>query len=133
MSRSSNRLLGVIVGAGYVLIGILGFTVTAGVEFLATEGASLLGLFQVNPLQNIVHVVLGASLLVAGLSSARRAKTVNGAVGAFLLLLGLVGLFLVGSTANVFALTVTDNVQHFGTAVVLLAASLGADKASATA
>lgn len=131
MSRSPNRLIGVIVGAGYVLIGILGFTVTAGVGFLAPEGGLLLGVFQVNPLQNVAHVVLGAALLMAGLSTAPRAKTVNGVVGALLLLFGLVGLFLVGSTVNLFALSVTDNVLHFGSAVVLLAASLGADKVTA--
>jgi hypothetical protein len=133
MSRSPNRLLGVIFGAVYVLIGILGFTVTAGVGFLATEGGLLLGIFQVNPLHNVAHILIGAALLIAGLSSARAAKTVNGTVGAAYLLLGLVGLFLVGSAFNILALNVADNVLHFGSAVVLLAVALGADKSRATA
>ena len=38
MSKSPNRLLGVIFGAVYVVVGLLGFTVTGGTGFFATEG-----------------------------------------------------------------------------------------------
>ncbi|CAN5123424.1 DUF4383 domain-containing protein [soil metagenome] len=130
MSTSPNRLLGVIFGAAYVLIGVLGFTVTSGVSFFATEGGLLLGLFEVNVFHNVAHILIGAALLIAGLSAMRAAKTVNSIVGAAYLLLGLAGLFLVGTALNILALNVADNVLHFASAAVLLAVGLGADKHS---
>ena len=128
MTKSPNRLLGVIFGAVYILVGILGFTVTSGVGFFATQGGLLLGIFEVNILHNIAHLLIGAALLIAGLSSVTAAKTVNSVVGAAYLVLGLVGLFLVGTAVNILALNVADNVLHFASAAVLLAAGLGADK-----
>jgi hypothetical protein len=128
MTKSPNRLLGVVFGAVYVLIGILGFTVTAGVGFFATDGGLLLGIFEVNIFHNIAHLLIGAALLLAGLSNVSAAKTVNSIVGAAYLLLGLAGLFLVGTAFNILALNVADNVLHFASAAVLLAVGLGADK-----
>ena len=128
MTKSPNRLLGVVFGAVYILVGILGFTVTSGVGFFATQGGLLLGIFEVNILHNIAHLLIGAALLIAGLSSVKAARTVNSVVGAAYLVLGLVGLFLVGTAVNILALNVADNVLHFASAAVLLAAGLGADK-----
>jgi hypothetical protein len=131
MTTSPNRLLGVIVGALYILIGALGFTVTSGVGFFSTEGGVLLGIFEVNVFHNVVHVLIGAALVIAGLSNTRAASTVNSIVGAVFLVLGLAGLFLVGTALNIFAINVADNVLHFGTAAVLLAVGLGADRGGA--
>jgi hypothetical protein len=128
MTRSPNRLIGVVFGAVYVLIGLLGFTVTSGVGFFATEGGLLLGIFQVNLFHNIAHILIGAALLIAGLSNVRAARTVNSVVGAAYLVLGLAGLFLVGTALNILALNVADNVLHFASAVLLLAVGLGADR-----
>ncbi len=133
MSKSPNRLLGVIFGAVYVLIGVLGFTVTSGVSFFATEGGLLLGIFEVNIFHNVAHILIGAALLIAGLSNVRAAKTVNSIVGAAYLVLGLAGLFLVGTALNILALNVADNVLHFASAAILLAVGLGADKRSSFA
>ena len=133
MSKSPNRLLGVIFGAVYVLIGVLGFTVTSGVSFFATEGGLLLGIFEVNIFHTVAHSLIGAALLIAGLSNVRAAKTVNSIVGAAYLVLGLAGLFLVGTALNILALNVADNVLHFASAAILLAVGLGADKRSSLA
>ena len=92
MRQSPNRLVAVIFGAVYVLVGLLGFAFTGGVGFIATQGGLLLGIFEVNPLHNIAHLLIGAALLIAGLSNARAAKGVNITVGAVYLLLGIVGL-----------------------------------------
>ena len=56
MRTSPNRLIAVVFGAVYVLVGLLGFAVTGGVSFLATEGGLLLGIFMVNPLHFKLHV-----------------------------------------------------------------------------
>ena len=131
MSKSPNRLLATVFGAVYVLIGILGFTVTSGVGFFSTEGGLLLGIFEVNIFHNVAHILIGAALLIAGLSNVSAARTVNSVVGAAYLVLGLAGLFLVGTALNILALNVADNVLHFGSAAVLLAVGLGADKTAA--
>ena len=128
MSKSPNRLLGVIFGAVYILIGILGFTVTSGVGFFSTDGGLLLGIFEVNIFHNVAHLIIGAALLIAGLSNVRSAKTVNTVIGAAYLVLGLAGLFLIGSALNILALNAADNVLHFASAAILLAVGLGADK-----
>jgi len=130
MSSSPNRLLGVVFGAVYVLVGLLGFTVTAGVGFIDTSGGLLLGLFEVNILHNVAHLLIGAALLIAGLSSIPAARSLNTTVGAVYLVLGIVGLFLVGSTFNILAINAADNVLHFASAAVLLAVGLGADKSA---
>jgi hypothetical protein len=127
MRASSNRLTATIIGIAYVLVGVGGFFVTAGVGFVDTPGGLLLGTFEVNILHNLVHLLLGAALLLAGLSGARAAKAVNAAAGTVCLLLGLAGLFIVGSPFNILAINGADNVLHFGSAVLLLAVGLGAE------
>ena len=128
MSASPNRVVAIVVGAAYLLIGVAGFAVTMGVGFFAVPGGLLFGVFELNAFHNIVHLLLGAGLLLAGLSNAGAAKTVNSLVGAACLVLGLVGLFIVGSPFNVLAINGADNVLHFGTSVVLLAVGLGAER-----
>lgn len=128
MRTSPNRLVATVFGAVYLLVGLLGFAVTGGVGFLATDGGLLLGVFAVNPLHNIAHLLIGAALLVAGLSNARAAKTVNIVVGAAYLLLGVAGFFLVGTPANILALNVPDHFLHLGSAIVLLGVGLGTER-----
>jgi hypothetical protein len=132
MGSSPNRLVAVIFGAVYILVGILGFTVTGGVPFAGDQGELLLGIFQVNPLHNIAHLLIGAALLIGGLAGVRAAKTVNVVVGAAYLLLGIVGFFLTGP-ANFLALNVPDHFLHLASAAVLLAVGLGADRNVRTA
>ncbi|MFJ4039383.1 DUF4383 domain-containing protein [Microbacterium sp. NPDC090007] len=128
MSSSPNRLVATIFGAVYLLVGLLGFAVTGGVAFIATQGGLLLGIFEVNPLHNIAHLLIGGALLVAGLANARAAKGVNTTVGAVYLLLGLVGFFLVGTAANILALNTADHFLHLASAVVLLGVGLGTER-----
>ena len=128
MRSSPNRLVATIFGAVYILVGLLGFAVTGGVGFIATEGGLLLGIFEVNPLHNIAHLLIGAALLIAGLASARAAKTVNIVVGATYLLLGIVGFFLVGTALNILALNTFDHFLHLASAIVLLGVGLAAER-----
>ncbi len=128
MGQSANRLVGTVFGVVYLLVGIAGFFVTSGAGFAGTEGGTLI-VFEVNPLHNIVHLAIGAVLVAAAASSTRAAKAANSTVGATYLLVGLLGLFLVGSGANILALNGADNVLHFASAVLLLGAGLAADRA----
>jgi hypothetical protein len=131
VSQSPNRLVAVIVGGLYVALGLVAFTATAGVGIVSTTGGFLFGVLEVNVVQNVVHVVIGAALLAAGFSGVRFARGANSAVGSLLLALGLAGLFMVGTDSNLLALNGADNVLHFGSSVVLLAVGLGADKPAA--
>ena len=128
MRTSPNRLVATVFGAVYLLVGLLGFAVTGGVGFIATQGGLLLGLFAVNPLHNIAHLLIGAALLIAGLSSVTAAKAVNTTIGAVYLLLGIVGFFIASSALNILALNTADHFLHLASAIVLLGAGLAADK-----
>ncbi|MWV51154.1 DUF4383 domain-containing protein [Rathayibacter sp. VKM Ac-2803] len=130
MTGSPNRLIASVFGAVYVVVGLLGFVVTGGVQFLATDGGLLLGIFEVNPLHNVAHLLIGGALLIAGLSTAPAAKTVNATVGGLYLLLGVVGFFLVNTSLNVLALNTADHFLHLASALVLLGAGLGLEKRS---
>ena len=129
MSGSPNRLLATVFGVVYLLVGLAGFAVTGFSDFAGTKGDTLI-VFDVNPLHNIVHLAIGALLLAAS-RTVRSAKAANTAVGAVYLLVGVLGLFLIDSDANILALNGADNVLHFGSAVLLLGVGLGADKPSA--
>ena len=128
MRTSPNRLLATVFGAVYVLVGVLGFAVTGGVDFFATDGGLLLGIFAVNPFHNIAHLLIGAALLIAGLASVPAAKAVNTTVGAVYLLLGIVGFFIASTALNILALNTADHFLHLASAIVLLGAGLAADK-----
>lgn len=132
MTRSINRLLGAIFGGIYIVVGLLGFTVTAGVPFAGSEGGLLLGIFAVNPLHNVAHLLIGAALLIAAIASTTAAKRVNTIVGAAYLLLGVVGLFITDSPLNILALNGADHVLHLGSAIVLLGVGLGAERTATT-
>ncbi|RUR03251.1 DUF4383 domain-containing protein [Labedella endophytica] len=132
MRSSVNRLVATIFGVVYLLVGVLGFTVSGQAGFIDTEGGLLLGIFEVNPLHNIAHLLIGAALLIGGLSSTAAAKTVNTVVGVVYLLLGIVGFFIVDSALNILALNTADHFLHLGSAIVLLGAGLGADKNTRT-
>lgn len=108
-----------IVGAVFLLVGILGFIPGITTDYDTMEFAShhsdakLLGVFQISILHNLVHLAFG----VAGVAMARTAsaaRTFLLAGGAVYLVLWLYGLF-VGhhSSANFVPLNTADNWLHF--------------------
>ena len=120
-----NQKFAYIFGAVYVLVGLIGFAVTAGVEFAATEGNLLFGLFEVNPLHNIVHLLVGAAFLIGARNGPMAARATNMSIGAVYLLLGIVGLFMEpGNSANILALNGGDNALHLFTGVAALGVAM---------
>lgn len=134
MSKSLNRRLATVFGAVYILVGFVGFIATsaAGAGFVSVTGGHVFGIFEVNILHNIAHLLIGGALLFAGMSSIRAAKGTNTTIGAVYLLLGFVGMFLLNSPLNILALNEGDNVLHVASALVLLGIGLGADRNSST-
>lgn len=129
MSKSPNRLLARVFGAGYLFVGVIGFTATSGVGIFDTTGGLVFGIFEVNVFHNVAHLLIGAALLIAGQSNARAAQTVNTVIGAAYLLLGIIGPFILNSSANILAMNGADNALHLGSGVILLGVGLGADRA----
>lgn len=127
-TRTLNRNAGIVLGALYLLIGVLGFGVTSGLEFAARDGAKLFAAFEVNPLHNVVHLVIGVVLLGAAIQGLEPARIANRVVGGSYLVVAIAGLALVGSDDNVLALNHPDNVLHAFTAIVLLVAGFLADR-----
>lgn len=71
------KLLAILFGLIMIVIGILGFLP----DF--TPNGNLFGIFSVNPMHNMVHLVTGLAALVCGLSNAFASKV-------FFILFGLV-------------------------------------------
>jgi hypothetical protein len=129
LADSPNRLVGAVFGVVYLLVGLLGFAYTGFSNFAGTNtNDKILGIFEVNPLHNIAHLLIGALLLFAALSGVAAAKGANALVGAVYLLLGIVGLFILDSSANILSLNGPDNVLHLASAVLLLGVGLSQDK-----
>jgi hypothetical protein len=129
LTDSPNRLLGTVFGVVYVLVGLLGFVYTGLSDFAGTNtDDKILGIFEVNPLHNIAHLLIGALLLFSAQKGVAAARGSNILVGAVYLLLGVVGLFILDSDLNILSLNSADNVLHLGSAVLLLGVGLSQDK-----
>ncbi|HEY8699744.1 MAG TPA: DUF4383 domain-containing protein [Arthrobacter sp.] len=130
--RTNVQKASMVVGAVFLLVGILGFVpgITGNYDQLGFAGhhseAMLLGLFQVSALHNIVHLLFG----VAGLALARSAAGSR----AFLLYGGIIYLvlFVYGlvvpedSAGNFVPLNSFDNILHLllGIGMIALAVVL---------
>lgn len=119
-----------IVGIVFLLVGLLGFVpgVTSNfddIDFVGHESeAELLGLFRVNILHNIVHLLFG----VAGVVAARAivwSKNFLVYGGVVYLVLWVYGLVIdLDSEANFVSLNTADNWLHFGLGVAMIGVGL---------
>jgi Domain of unknown function (DUF4383) len=125
-------------GAVYTLIGIIGFFITGFDNFFGNDNGghtehmdTLLG-FMINPMHNLVHIVIG----VAGIALSR---TLSGArTYGWLLTVGYGAAFVYGLIAinkdwDFLNLNWADNVLHLVTALVGLVIALGKVKGFTTA
>jgi hypothetical protein len=121
--RSMPQAIALAFGVIYTLFGLAGFLVTGFSNFAGYEGDSLLG-FEVNPLHNIAHLVVG----VLGITMAKRLSSTR--TFGWILFLGFGALFLFGLFAvnresiNFLAINGADNVLHLLTSLVGLAIAL---------
>lgn len=136
-TRTPLQLAAVAVGVVFLLVGILGFIpgITSNFGDMTFAGheseAKLLGIFQVNILHNIVHLLFG----VLGLAAARtwqpsRLFLVGG--GAFYFVLWIYGLVIdFDSTLNFVSLNTADNWLHLllGVGMIGIGLALGRTQA----
>jgi uncharacterized protein DUF4383 len=137
MLRTDNRplicLAALVVGAVFVVVGILGFIpgITTNYGDMSFAGhdssAELIGVFEVSVLHNIVHLLFGvAGILASRTAVAARTYLIVG--GLIYLVLWVYGLVIDdGSTANFVPVNSADNWLHFllGIGMIALGVVLG--------
>jgi hypothetical protein len=116
-----NRIVAAIFGVVYIAAGLAGF-------FL---GKPLFGLFDVNEVHNVVHIVLGA-ILIWGMMNTASAILANRWVGVVLLVLGVLGIFI-ANPLNLVPIGGNDVWLHLASGVVLFGVSLMGSREMATA
>jgi uncharacterized membrane protein YuzA (DUF378 family) len=122
-ARHPSQLLALAIGAVYTLIGVAGFLVTGLANFASETDKTLLG-FEINPLHNLVHLIIG----LAGLAMWRRLDTAR--TYGWLLAVGygaafLYGLFAAGnSDINFLSINGADNGLHLLSALAGVAIAL---------
>ena len=117
-SRTTIQTAAMVVGAVFLLVGILGFIpgVTTNYAALGMAGpaseALLLGVFQVSILHNIVHLLFGVAGIVMARSATQARNYLVGG-GALYLVLWLYGLLVPhDSTANFVPFNDADDWLH---------------------
>ncbi|MGY1843950.1 DUF4383 domain-containing protein [Modestobacter sp. SYSU DS0875] len=126
------QMLAMAIGVIYTLIGIIGFFITGFDDFAAHTDETLLG-FSINPLHNIVHLVIG----LAGIALARKLSTAR--TYGWLLAVGygaafIYGLFAAGEEEplNFLSINWADNWLHLVSVIAGLAIALGPVKDATT-
>jgi Domain of unknown function (DUF4383) len=116
------RTVAAVFGAVYVVAGIAGFVLES----------PLFGLFDVNLLHNIVHIVIGAILLYGATSTPAAVMATRG-IGALLVVLGVLGVPFPDGF-DIVPLGGNDIWLHLASGAILLAAGfLGTSTEPATA
>jgi hypothetical protein len=125
--RPWPQTLGLAFGAIYLLVGIVGFFITGFDDFAGNSQDEMLLVFMINPLHNIVHILIGA----VGLALSRTlagAKTFGLLLAVGYGLAFLYGLFATGRDWDILNLNWADNVLHIASAIVGGAIYAGANK-----
>lgn len=138
MTKTPVQLAALVVGAVFLLVGVLGFIpgATTNYDTMTFAGhhseAKLLGLFQVSILHNIVHLLFGVAglALARAFNSARLFLIGGGVIYAVLWIYGLV--IDKSSSANFVPLNTADDWLHFGLAVGMIALGLILGRTAAT-
>ena len=120
--KTVPEILALVFGAVYLLVGIVGFFVTGFDDFAGHSHESLL-IFDINPLHNVVHILIGVAGLVLSRSLAgARAYGWLLAVGYGAAL--VYGLLAVGEDWDFLNINAADNVLHAATALIGLGIAL---------
>ncbi len=123
-TRPLPQLLALVFGAVYLLVGIVGFFVTGFDHFADnSQHEMLIGLFMINPLHNIAHILVGVLGLLLGRTLAG-ARTYGWLLAGLYAVLFVYGLIAVGASWDFLNVNAGDNVLHIATAVVGLVIAL---------
>jgi hypothetical protein len=76
--RHPDQWSALAVGVVFLLVGVTGFLVTGFDGFADPDGELLLGFFEINPLHNVVHLLIGATGVALWQPLARARTEVRG-------------------------------------------------------
>jgi Domain of unknown function (DUF4383) len=127
-SKNTAQLFALVMGLVYLLIGVIGFSVTRLDVVLGLSDATLV-LFALNVLHNLLHMSIGAVWIVA--SQVRPwARTTNLLLGIAYALLTVLGFAGVLKVLAIGSMLDPDNFLHLATAMVAIYfGAAGADRA----
>lgn len=115
-------------GVVFILVGIWGFVETGFEDWTATDTDAAVLWFQVNPLHNVVHLLVGAGLVAGAARGEWAARLVTLLLSIAYLVVGLGGFWLIGEETNLLALNVADNWLHLATAALGFATVIASDR-----
>lgn len=125
--RSLLQQYALLVGAAFLVVGILGFIpgITTNVGDMSFAGddspSELFGLFQVSVLHNLVHLAFGVAGLALGWQSWDGARAFLYGAGAIYLVLWLYGLIVDQTSGwNFVPFDSADDWLHFGLGIAML-------------
>jgi hypothetical protein len=123
-----------ILGWTFVVVAVAGFFLTGFGDFFGVDGETLI-LFGVNPAHNVIHLILGVTYLIGARASEAGARAVVLVLSSAYLLVGVLGLLLMDTSANILAINQADNILHLavGALGVALVALTGRKAAPARA
>ena len=115
------RIAALVIGLGYVAAGVIGFTETGFTGFVANTDESFLGFFDLNIFHNIVHLSIGAALVIASrMSDVTITQGVLIGVGLFYALAALLGFLNYLQLISINTGLSFDNFFHLLTAAVAI-------------
>ncbi|MEA2155978.1 MAG: hypothetical protein QOE11_2118 [Solirubrobacteraceae bacterium] len=130
MSGSGNKSLVQtivpIIGAFYVTIGIIGFFVTGFSNFVQNTDDKLIG-FSINPFHNLVHLAIGAFLIIMALNKSKAVgEGATMGVGLFYIVAFVIGVY---SSDNLTIISMQgsgdlENFNHIVNGIALLTIGL---------
>jgi hypothetical protein len=115
--RPWPQVLGLAFGAIYLLVGIVGFFVTGFDHFADNSQHEMLLFFMINPLHNVVHILIGVVGLVLSRTPAG-ARTFGLLLAVGYGLAFVYGVIAVGQDWDFLNINWADNVLHIFSAVV---------------
>jgi len=137
--HSTVSILALIVGATFLLVGVLGFvpgitTNIGDITFASHDSdAKLLGIFEVSILHNIVHLLFGLAGLALWRSSSSARSFLIGGGFTYLLLTVYGSVIDHDSDANFIPVNGADNLLHLALGVGMIALGVVGAKASDSA
>ncbi len=116
-----------LIGASYVAVGIIGFFITGFDGFLRDTGQTLIfGFASVNPMHNLVHIVVGAFLIAMTKASTASTEGALMGVGLFYIVAFVIGVIAPDNLTIISMNGAGDgeNLVHIVTGVTALGAGL---------
>ncbi|MCL6649668.1 MAG: DUF4383 domain-containing protein [Chloroflexi bacterium] len=116
MTLATARKILTVFGVIYLLIGVLGFVPPLVVPTAVPGQGLLLGIFAVNALHNVAHLVLGALMVVAGTADSRFRMLTPVLAAIFVVL--VIG-SIIAPIVEAVAINVPDTILHLVSALLL--------------